>query len=240
MLHQVTLTRRRTEFLAKILRLFEAMGEPVHYTAVAEALGVSKWTAYDMLKALEEDGFLDSVYAVNREERVPGRSMVVFRPTERAWRWRENGGPECVDRVQAIGGGEWSAIRKELLGLLDQVKSGGARKVIDELLDTMPAIERPVALGAYTIVLLIVYLEHLGARGLATVQNILHAAARPEITLSLFAGTAIGSAIRGVKDSLHKRIEAQVRRFLESIGECNAREGKLLVGFLRQALERSL
>lgn len=230
----MTLTRRRTEFLAKILTLFREIGEPVHYTMVADALGVSKWTAYDMLKALEKDGFLESAYAVNREDRLPGRSMVVFRPTVRAWRWREGEG--AVNE----GNGDWSAVRRRLLQFLDQVKTSGARKVIEELLEVMPAVERPLAFGAYTIVLLTVYLEYLGSRGLATVQNVLQAAARPEIALGLFAGTAVGSAIKGMKDGLHKRVEAQVRRFLQSIGEYDAREGRLLVGFLRQALERNM
>lgn len=234
----MVLTRRRTEFLVQILRLFEAGGEPVHYTAVAEALGVSKWTAYDILKVLEIDGFLHSTYAVSRGDRVSGRSMVVFQPTERAWRWRESRDLEHDGRMPAEVVGDWPATRKKLLGLLDRVKADGARPVLDELLEVMPAIERPVILGAHTIVLLITYLEYLGSRGLATVRSVLRAAAKPEITLSLFAGTAIGSVVGGVKNGLHKQVEVQVRRFIQSIGECSVREGQLLTGFLRQVLKQ--
>jgi Iron dependent repressor, N-terminal DNA binding domain. len=74
----MALTRRRREFLSKINKLYQGTGQPVHYTTVAQALGVSKWTAYDILRELEKEDLLNVEYAVSREERNPGRSQVFF------------------------------------------------------------------------------------------------------------------------------------------------------------------
>jgi len=78
------ITRRRMDFLQKIKELYEATGLPVHYARVAELLGVSKWSAYEMLKKLEKEGLLASQYEVNQRERFPGRAMVLFAPTRLA------------------------------------------------------------------------------------------------------------------------------------------------------------
>jgi len=51
------LTGRQEEFLAKFLDLYAQVQEPLHYTQVAEVLGVGKITAYDMLRLLEKMGF---------------------------------------------------------------------------------------------------------------------------------------------------------------------------------------
>ena len=42
------------------------------YTAVAEWMGVSKWTAYDMLRRLEQKGYLESYCDVS----VKGLSLI--------------------------------------------------------------------------------------------------------------------------------------------------------------------
>ena len=53
---------------------------PIHYSALAEHLGVSKITAYDMLRHLEEKGYISSHYQLEDEKTGPGRSKVVFSP----------------------------------------------------------------------------------------------------------------------------------------------------------------
>jgi hypothetical protein len=48
------LTGRQRAFLSTFLDLYREAQEPLHYTTVAQRLGVSKITAYDMLRLLEE------------------------------------------------------------------------------------------------------------------------------------------------------------------------------------------
>ena len=50
------LTRRRYQFLETLARLVEESGGPVHYGDVADSLDVSKWTAYDMMRELVDQG----------------------------------------------------------------------------------------------------------------------------------------------------------------------------------------
>ncbi|WP_242824990.1 hypothetical protein [Dehalobacter sp. DCA] len=78
----MNLTERRKQFLQQIIRLYEKSGLPVHYETLANLLGVSKWTAYDMLKELEKNDFLKRDYVVNPN--VQGRSTIVFSPTPKA------------------------------------------------------------------------------------------------------------------------------------------------------------
>lgn len=78
------LTRRQEEFIHKLLDLYQEAGEPLHYTQLAARLGVSRFTAYDMLRLLEEKGLATSQYRLATDKSGPGRSEVFFVPTQRA------------------------------------------------------------------------------------------------------------------------------------------------------------
>lgn len=76
------LTRRQESFIRKLLDLYHEAECPIHYSALAEHIGVSKITAYDMLRTLEEKGYITSHYQLEDEKTGPGRSRVVFSPSE--------------------------------------------------------------------------------------------------------------------------------------------------------------
>src|SRR5574341_275642 len=78
------LTGRQREFLGKFLDLYHAAQEPLHYSQVAKALGVSSITAYDMLKLLEQRRLVRADYHLPNREQGPGRSSIVFAPTSKA------------------------------------------------------------------------------------------------------------------------------------------------------------
>ncbi|MDX1614648.1 MAG: hypothetical protein R3300_10095 [Candidatus Promineifilaceae bacterium] len=82
----MNLTRRQEQFLRNLLDLYHEIREPAHYSLLAERLGVSRFTAYDMLRLLEEKGLAASVYRVSEERSGPGRSEVLFQPTAKAHR----------------------------------------------------------------------------------------------------------------------------------------------------------
>ena len=56
------LTRRQEDFINNLLDLYREMEGPIHYSVLAERLGVSPFTAYDMLRLLEEKGLVSSEY----------------------------------------------------------------------------------------------------------------------------------------------------------------------------------
>ena len=69
------ITKRRKEFLVATVQLFHDKGSPVHYCDVAQELNVSKWTAYDVMKSMETQGLIKSVYSVSSKDSSPGRSL---------------------------------------------------------------------------------------------------------------------------------------------------------------------
>ena len=78
-------TARQKEILLRFYGLYaEARKKPIHYSVVAKKLGISKWTAYDMMKVLEEKGLVKAVYEIKEERKDRGRSSVLFSPTSKA------------------------------------------------------------------------------------------------------------------------------------------------------------
>ncbi|MCS5696516.1 MULTISPECIES: hypothetical protein [Desulfofundulus] len=229
----MNLTRRRKEFLHKIINLFHQTGLPVHYVTVAQALGVSKWTAYDILKELEKGEFLNREYTLDRNEKAPGRSMVVFRPTEKALKLLS------PQEAKAVPPDDWSAARSRLLSLVADMKNLNPQKIKEELLEEMASIELPVVFSAYTIALLITHIHEINAGGMAAMKHILEMAPRPELVLSLFAGLAIGTMLRGMKDAVNNKILTCIRRFEEHISRCDHNECRILASFLSEALHSS-
>ncbi|HZS16257.1 MAG TPA: hypothetical protein VFC09_16835 [Candidatus Dormibacteraeota bacterium] len=74
------LTARRRECLQALDAAVRAAGGAVHYSAVAEPLGISAWTAYDLLRELESCGLVATSYT-HRAGVVVGRTQVGFAPT---------------------------------------------------------------------------------------------------------------------------------------------------------------
>jgi len=78
------LTKRQETFIGKLIELYQDFQGPIHYSAVAERLGVSDITAYDMLRLLEEKGLVVSRYELADDKSGPGRSKILFAPSPRA------------------------------------------------------------------------------------------------------------------------------------------------------------
>lgn len=74
------LTRRQEEFVQKLMELSKEWDGPIHYSLLAERLGVSPFTAYDMLCLLEEKGMVTSEYQRAEGASGPGRAARLFYP----------------------------------------------------------------------------------------------------------------------------------------------------------------
>ena len=122
------LTRRQEIFIDNLLDLYRELNGPIHYTILAERVGVSPFTAYDMLRLLEEKGLVASEYRVANNKPIPGRSEVLFWPTERAHDlWLElTGDPKT---------GEWEGVKKRAL---DRVRDGELRELAEEMMARLP------------------------------------------------------------------------------------------------------
>ena len=76
------ITRRQEEFISKLHDLNRELDGPIHYSLLAERLGVSPFTAYDMLCLLEEKGLVTSEYLLPSDKCGPGRAERVFYMTQ--------------------------------------------------------------------------------------------------------------------------------------------------------------
>ena len=74
------LTRRQEEFVNNLIDLSQEFDGPIHYSILAERLGVSPFTAYDMLCLLEEKGLVTSEYQLAEDKQGPGRAERLFYP----------------------------------------------------------------------------------------------------------------------------------------------------------------
>ncbi len=72
------LTRRQEEFIENLVDLNQEYNGPVHYSQLAERLGVSPFTAYDMLCLLEEKGAVASKFQLASDKSGPGRAERFF------------------------------------------------------------------------------------------------------------------------------------------------------------------
>jgi hypothetical protein len=74
------LTPRRREALDILQRLTEQAGEAVHYSLVGARMRISAWTAYGLLRELENMGLVVRRYALEPGKRLGGRSRILFEP----------------------------------------------------------------------------------------------------------------------------------------------------------------
>jgi DNA-binding PadR family transcriptional regulator len=91
------LTRRQEEFIQQMIELKREFASPIHYSLLAERLGVSPFTAYDMLCLLEEKGYVTSEYQLRTDKCGPGRAERVFHPSEMAQKQHQ----QLVDQIGA-------------------------------------------------------------------------------------------------------------------------------------------
>jgi DNA-binding MarR family transcriptional regulator len=125
------LTRRQETFIRKLLDLYLEAEGPIHYSALAEHIGVSKITAYDMLRHLEEKGYVSSHYHLEDEKTGPGRSRVVFSPTELAHRM-------LTQMAGPLEGADWEQVKERVINQIspDEFPEAKLRKeLLDLILD---------------------------------------------------------------------------------------------------------
>jgi hypothetical protein len=90
------LTRRQEEFISNLIDLSDEVEGPIHYSLLADRLGVSPFTAYDMLCLLEEKGYVASEYQLAEGKKGPGLAERLFipckTPEERGQEWAQEFG----------------------------------------------------------------------------------------------------------------------------------------------------
>lgn len=205
------LTRRQREFLYSLLDLYREGQGPFHYTLLARRLQVSRFTAYDMLRLLEDKGMVTSSYQLSETKSGPGRSEIVFTPTDKARRL-------IAQLAGDIGDDDWQRIKERAL---KKIQSGDIadRELAMEMFARLP-LDRPVVIRYCTelITIIVLRLKKRGRSGqlLDYLPDILSAsdnACRPNLTY--LGGFAFGLLVKdaGPDRGLDRELLTHVMRY---------------------------
>jgi len=222
------LTKRRQEFLKAVVEKYLATGQPVHYTEVAETLGVSPWTAYDMLTALAEKGYLEIIYQVDREEETPGRSKVKFKPT-----------PLTFNAMNSCSKADWGCIRAELLQRFEEADRKGAKAVIKDTLAELSKISNPLIFCAKLILALILALWTIRktTQALVLLKEVITSFSTTETALILLAGLMVGYIWRSGKRGLGKAFNGYLPRYMDEVRRLEEGDREKLISLVKDVTE---
>ncbi|MFK9095274.1 Lrp/AsnC family transcriptional regulator [Bacillus salipaludis] len=222
----ISLTKRRREFLDQIWQQYQTTNLPVHYSDVAKAIGVSKWTAYDVLKTLESQGLLKRSYAVNENE--TGRSVVVFSPTEIADHLFKKERREISNRE------EWEGILNKVSDIMENQQNLPLIDAINYILELMKHVEVKLEFCAYFLCVLILYLNSLGDSTKDLTVNMVNASEESKVQLTVFVGAVVGMIIQSVGEELSPEMISLVQQFFDNVNQLNTAELELLIEFIKQ------
>ncbi len=238
-----SLTARQRAFLDKLLELYRERRGPVHYSDVANRLGVNRFSAYDMLKVLEKKGFASSSYALRSTTPAaadgspgPGRSMIVFAPT-----------PEATTRFgvsadEAGLGEDWHKAREFVLSKLAQAREASPRAILGELLARLPNTRAPLNYCTEMIGILLLNMQRVRTRAgdLSPFRVLDRLRTEDSTGLETLAGLSMGVALSEDDESspsLTQRLLDQIHRYQVNLSRLSAEGREALVRFLEEALE---
>jgi hypothetical protein len=229
------LTPRQQAFLDKLFDLYREFNGPVHYSLVAERLGVNKFSAYDMLKLLEEKGVAASSYILGEDHAGPGRSIVVFYPTHKAARFLTQ------LRHEVLGGDEWYQAKERLLQCLQETKNSNYSEALGDILARLPDVKTPLMYCTEMIGALLLNLAHASQQTgeLIPRRMLTSLTARGEVGLGTLAGFSLGSTMSGQPEdpSLMSKLLSHTKEFQTYLSELSEESVNRLTTFLQDALQ---
>ena len=226
------LTGRQRAFLGKFLELYRQADKPLHYTDVAEAFGVAKITAYDMLRLLEKRGLVRSEYVLRGKGHGPGRSAVVSVPTAKAYSLF----------TEQLGSGwdqaEWESVKAHILDALQERTD--YQNLLEEILTqlserTTPLVYTAQMATAFILNLLLVeedspssaLVERLGALGLPG-----------EVGLNALSGLNLGlSFVERTNQRINDRLEGATRLYQQSLARLSSEATHHLSSFVQEVMQ---
>ncbi|WP_405152372.1 Lrp/AsnC family transcriptional regulator [Paenibacillus sp. FSL K6-0108] len=222
------LTKRRLQLLGQLVELYQRTRLPIHYETLARSLGVSKWTAYDMLKEIEKLGFVTRSYEVNSKE--TGRSQVVFSPTVKASElFKQN-------RSDSFNPADWEQTVAHIHKLLQSVKSGSVNELIRRMMNEIPSKASSIEFCGYILGLLLVYVKKLGGKTETLIRLVVSKTPGSENGTLMFVGTVLGTIIQTINDELGTEFTELVSEFLSIMNQLSNQDQRLLSNMLHEAL----
>jgi DNA-binding MarR family transcriptional regulator len=230
------LTARQKAFLKKLEELYQEHHGPVHYTDVAKKLGVSRFSAYDMLKVLEKKGFAASSYALAAGHSGPGRPMVVFAPTPKA-----TAALAPVTTMPEVSE-EWHSVREGVLHRLRSAREASYREALNDLLARLPEASAPLTFCTEMVGALLLNMQRARDRasGLNPFRALAALRSGGSSGLETLAGLSVGATLSAEDEngrSLTQRLLEYAQRYQANLGRLSEEARSLLIQFLEEALE---
>jgi Mn-dependent DtxR family transcriptional regulator len=223
------LTPRQQTFLDKLFELYREKG-PVHYSIVAEKLGVNKFSAYDMLKVLEGKGVAASDYVLSEEQNGPGRSQVVFYPTHRAAQFLT----QLRDEMRHSG--DWQNVKERILCRLEEARNSNPVDALREALSNLPDTKIPLNYCAEMISVLILNMERVRDQNLRPILDAL--STKGQVGLGTLAGLSLASTLTNDNDdsTLTEKLLTHTKRFQNQLAEMSDESVTKLSIFLNDVM----
>jgi len=228
------LTHRQLQFLSQFLDIYREMEHSVHYIAVAERLGIGKVTAYEMLRLLEEKGLVRAEYQSNPGQHGPGRSAVVFYPTQEATRLINvlAGNPADIEN--------WQVAKEQILRQLREGKAGGYEELLSDLLTHIPENRSPLIVVTELITAVILLLMTIqDPPEIRTLLKRLQQIGLPQkVSLNVMSGIAmLLSVMERVNRTYSSVLLAHFSRYEEALAQFSEESRRQMGEFTREVVQ---
>lgn len=229
----MNLTRRQQEFLRNVIDLYREAQKPLHYSIVAERSGVSPITAYDMLRLLEERGFVESQYVV--PESGSGRSTVVFSPTIK-----------MAEAVTQLAGQdwdleEWERVKDQILSSLRSGRGTDYYPLLEEILVRIPERHTPMLFVTEMIAAILLTLFQLTgeqSRDGGLIGRMRALGLPAELGLNALAGLAVGlSFVERANRRVRSTLFANHQQYQDCLQKLSADNRQRLSAFAQEVIK---
>lgn len=227
------LTYRQQEFLRQFLDIYKSLEKPLRYTDVAKDLGIGKVTAYEMLRLLEGRGLVRAAYQPKQAQHGPGRSTVLFYPTEEATRIVTN---------LLCENSEAEDCRQVREGLLNQLRADKANASYDALLlsliSKIPEIPSPTIfmVDMITAVILLLSTSEQSPEIKRILNGLVRVGLPKEFGLGVFSGiTFFLSVLERTNSRWSSILISQLGRYEETLAHLDQENRNILAQFTREA-----
>lgn len=226
------ITGRQKDVLGKFLDLYREYQEPLHYNLVAERLGVSSVTAYDMLRLLEDRSLLRSEYVMPSTGQGPGRSTIVFSPTAAAHAFFAEMAGDGWDDA------EWNEVKSRVLEGLRDDEDADYDGLLEEILARLSGRQKPLLFAAdMTAATILSVLKVVNKVSIPALLERLFSVTLPgEVILTRLSGLVLGFNLDRKSPQISSLL-SYVDDYLETLMQLSEKSKNELAGFAQEMLQ---
>lgn len=228
--YYIRLTRRQQEVLKALVKIYLESQAPVSYKEIAEFVGISKWTSYDIIQEIVKKGFANAYY---KPKNGPGRTEVLYIPKEVA-----------IDRISDLEPSKSQFfVKKWVSNQIKKFSKQSPESYIKEISNKIIDDKNPLNIVLYVITLLIL-LSNTTKREIESIINmksLLSQEIHAPILLSFlveinFAQFFCEKIHKERKTDLDNLIKNVLNRFRENIYLISPSSQRRLVEYLKTTL----